>query len=561
VVLDLGRTVHGRLQAEVNGPEGSILDIGWDERLWTDARRPLPFRGSLFPLWNQVDSWVLDGSSRSISTIDARAGRYILVAAWGSKSVQLSNIRVLEERYPITQVGSFHSSDPVLDTIWQVGVDTLMPNMTDSYTDTPWRERAFYLGDAYVEYQVNRVSFGDTGLIRRGLLQAATLMRDDQAPGMVPNNNGLHMLDYSMLWVQTLADYLQDTEDADLPGEMLTPLRQFMDHLVDHEDPLTGLLDLSEDQWGNTGYVDTYGYYSRFGQSTAVNAIYYATLLRAAEIAERGGDSGAADRWRAKAAALKEQLNQVLYLPDQDRYVTHIFAGQAYTPTLYAQAWPLAYGLAPEGKSSRVADALLEMIGPDPADPNIGTYGMNWVIKGLGEAGYISQALDVIRLYYGHMLDSGATTWWESFDSNLYPQNSFSHAWAASPTWFLTTYVLGAQRTGQNSWLVKPSFESLDSASGALPLGHGALSVAWQRSDCNVSQSWNIHLDLLAPQGTRGEVVIPYRGAGLILALDHQDVWEAGASLSANVAALDDGIHLLLPGGSHQVEASEACIP
>jgi alpha-L-rhamnosidase len=105
-----------------------------------DSLRPLPYPGSLHPQWNQVDSWVLDGTPRTLSTIDARAGRYILIAVWGSGHIRLRNLSVYEERYPLAQKGSFHSSSPLLDTIWQIGVDTAIPNMTGAYAD-PWRER------------------------------------------------------------------------------------------------------------------------------------------------------------------------------------------------------------------------------------------------------------------------------------------------------------------------------------------------------------------------------------------------------------------------------------
>lgn len=33
-VLDLGRVVHGRVYARVDGPPDAVVDIGWDERLW-----------------------------------------------------------------------------------------------------------------------------------------------------------------------------------------------------------------------------------------------------------------------------------------------------------------------------------------------------------------------------------------------------------------------------------------------------------------------------------------------------------------------------------------------
>ncbi len=136
VLLELPRTIHGRLLAEVTGPAGTILDIGWDERLSAD-NYPLPYPGSLHEGWNQADSWVLDGTTRTITTLDTRAGRYILLAIWGEGSVTLRNIRVLEERYPVTLQGVFTSSNTMLDQIWQIGVESAYSNMTDAYTDTP----------------------------------------------------------------------------------------------------------------------------------------------------------------------------------------------------------------------------------------------------------------------------------------------------------------------------------------------------------------------------------------------------------------------------------------
>src|SRR5262249_53188401 len=44
VVLDLGRVVYGRIVADVRGPPGTIVDMGWDERLW-QGTRPLPYPG------------------------------------------------------------------------------------------------------------------------------------------------------------------------------------------------------------------------------------------------------------------------------------------------------------------------------------------------------------------------------------------------------------------------------------------------------------------------------------------------------------------------------------
>lgn len=556
VVLDLGRTVHGRLSAEVSGPAGAILDIGWDERLRTDARRPLPYPGSMYPEWNQVDSWVLDGGTRLLTTLDARAGRYILLAVWGPGPLQINNLRVDDERYPLVQVGEFHSSDPLLDRIWQVGVDSLRPNMTDAFTDTPWRERGQWLGDAYVEERVSRIAFGDTALVRRALVYTAEALKKVPSPGMVPNNGELHMLDYTMLWVHSLAAELEATQDEKLARRLYPSVVQFMQYLRGYENPQTGLLELPRLNWSVTAYIDTFGFESRFGQSAALNALYVETFHKAASIAERMGDTAQAAAWRGRALTVAASLNATLYQPLEGRYLSSIYDGAPVPPTVHAQAWPLAYNLAPAGEEARVADAMLEMLSTQPADAKLGIYAMFWLLEALGQGGNIEEALQIIRLYYGYMLDAGATTWWEGFFAPSRPDASYSHGWGSAPTWFLTTYVLGAQRLGPDIWRVRPSFIGVNSASGVLPLAAGDLEIQWERLSCG-----EIRVRIRAVEGSHGQLVVPNFDPDLLLTIDGQTVWQGGASLTQQAAANQTEVILDLADGLYEIVGRYPCTP
>ncbi len=358
VVLDLGRTIHGRLSFQATGAPGAILDIGWDERLLSGTQRPLPYPGTQHAQWNQVDSWVLTGNPRNLTTLDTRAGRYILITAWGQAPLYLQNLEVLEERFPLVQIGEFHSSDPLLDQIWQTGVDTLYPNMTDAYTDTPWRERGQWWGDAFVEDRINRVAFGDTALLRRGLLYMADAFYDLNSPGKAPNNNGLHMIDYSMLWVQNLAEYYHLTGDTAFLVKNYPYLQAFMNGLESHQNSQTGLLDLPQLHWSLTAYIDVLAFSSRYGQSAALNALYYQTLTSAASIAQAIGDNNQAVAWSQKAGSVKETVNALLYVPDQHRYLANIYQGMAAAPSPHAQAWTLSAGITPSGDTEQVCASL-----------------------------------------------------------------------------------------------------------------------------------------------------------------------------------------------------------
>ena len=557
-VLDLGRVVHGRLEADVSGPAGTVVDIGWDERLLAGTLRPLPYPGSLHPEWNQTDSWVLDGTTRSISTIDSRAGRYVLIAVWNDNSVELQDVRIYEEKYPTVQRGEFSSSRALLNQIWQVGVETLYPNMTDAYTDTPWRERGQWWGDAYVEQHVNEVAIGDTALLRRGLLLMAEEFHEGRPPGRAPHGGGEHLLDYGMLWVQSLYDHHRLTGERQLLREVYPVLKEFLTYLHQYEDLGTGLLSIPYGHWWETALVDWRGPHSRYGQSTALNALYYGTLMDACQVAEAIGNAKDAHAWRQRAQRVKRQINAHLYLPSQQRYVTSIYQGETFTPSVHAQAWAIAYGVVPDDSVAEVASALLELLPrtPDSGSSEIGIYGMFWVLKALGQAGQISEALNLIEAYYGGLLDLEATTWWEGFGSHLSYRASLSHGWGGAPTWFMTSYALGARRSGTDGWVVEPALDVLSDANGILPIQDGLLSVHWERPSCS-----DAYLELTVPSGTPGELVISSSPMSTTLTLNDQVIWIEGTALIEGPQLRKGDLLVPLSDGNHTVHIHWDCEP
>lgn len=575
VVLDLGHVRHGRLVAEVQGPENTILDIGWDERLMRDVQgraldvnwqarpfsntlRPLPYPGSLHPHWNQVDSWILDGTKREITTLDARTGRYLLLAVWGEGPVHLAQVQVQEERYPVVQRGWFTSSNPRLDRIWQIGVDTLSANMVDAYAD-PWRERGQWWGDAYADDHINRVAFGDTDLLRRGLYFMAEAFVEGRPPALAPSSDSTLLLDYGMLWVQSLKDYADLAANIVLLESIYPILVEFLTYLEDYDHEKTGLLDVPFGHWSETSLIDWAARASRSGQSTALNAMYYGTLLDAASLAEIMGDLEQATLWQQKAQFIKQQINQTLFNQAKDQYITTMLNGEVIDYEFsdkapHAQAWALAYQVVPDDKVDQVMQTLLNFLAEDPDYSKVEMYGMHWLLKALGDRGHITEGVALIDAYYGRLVDQGATTWGELFLAHQRYASSLSHAWSGSPTWFLSTYVLGAKTIDGQTWQVKPALTLLDHASGAIPLANGTLQIMWHHQSCLKSQ---LHLN--TPQQTSGQVIIPVLEGLTEIRLDDHLIWQDHQPLDNYVIQNTNEIIIMLTGGETRLTLDYSC--
>jgi alpha-L-rhamnosidase len=376
----------------------------------------------------------------------------------------------------------------------------------------------------------------------------AEAFAEGRPPALAPNGDRTLLLDYGMLWVQSLYDNQRMTEDVQFLTQTYSVLGEFMAYLESYENSSTGLLDVPSGEWWETALIDWRVGDGRYGQSTALNALYYGTLIDASNIAEATGKAADAQAWRQKAGYVKKQINTYLYLTAQRRYMASFFDGEPLPPSTHAQAWPLAYRVVPEGELDGVASALLEI------PINVQIYGMFWVLEALGHSGHIPEALDIIETYYGPLLESGVTTWWEGFDSHSRYAESLSHGWGGTPTWFLTTYVLGVRRTGPDTWLVKPAFSGVRYASGSLPLQDGEIQVRWERVDCEESK-----LELTAPPTTLGEAVIAATNETMVLTLDDHVIWQEGAPLVDYVIESSEGVHVALQGGTHTLNVLQDC--
>ena len=149
-----------------------------------------------------------------------------------------------------------------------------------------------------------------------------------------------------------------------------------------------------------------------------------------------------------------------------------------------------------------------------------------YMLRAMATAGNYQGAIDVIRQYWGAMIDLGATTFWEDFNMAWLPdaagidelvpegkkdihgdygdycykgfRHSLCHGWASGPTAWLSEYVLGVQVVEPGCRVVRitPHLGDLDWVEGTFPTPEGIITIRHEKGT-----DGKIKSDIKAPAG------------------------------------------------------------
>jgi hypothetical protein len=508
-VLDMGREVSGFPTLTVKGARGGeIVDVGYAEALEDGAGNAVrpgatgvlnPQRGGV----NYADRFVCRAGDNTLQPFAKRAFRYLQIDVRNAAApVTVSDVALTLSTYPVTERGRFTSSDPLLNRIWETGRWTLQLSMDDAYMDGPWRERAQWWGDAHLEARSNDYAFGDTKLIRRGLLQAAQAQdAEGVVPGIFPTDwNGARLPSYSLLWVDSVWNYYTQTGDASVFAQVQPAIDRLMAFFDTKTNPTLGLLE-DAPYWVFIDWAPGMDG-QRIGASASLNAFYYRALISASKIATAAGDPTRAGLYADKAAALKTAFNARFWNPTRQVYEDLLTKGaRTGRVSQHANVLAVALDLAPPERRKPALDHALG----DPDMVQIGTpYFASWLLDALSGEGRDAEMLNVIRNRWGAMLVWGATTFWEKWE----PTDSLSHGWSTAPVRALPARILGVRPTapGFAEWEMAPALADLQWADGVVPTPKGDVEAFWSRRPNGV------YLQVVVPEGTTAHIKVPLAG-------------------------------------------------
>ncbi|HEX9199114.1 MAG TPA: alpha-L-rhamnosidase, partial [Acidobacteriaceae bacterium] len=387
----------------------------------------------------------------------------------GAPVTAFKSIRVEGIFYPVTYSGSFESSDPLLNRIWEVGAYTAHLCMQDGIWDAAKRDRGRWAGDLDVEGRVISTVFGDRPLTEETLR------------GLVPPR-GTHVNgipSYSALWITSLDNLYQHSGDKTF---LVSQRQALLDILAAMDASLNadGLFENAKHQWLFVDWAP--GLYAYTQESRTGTQFQYIRGYRAAATLLRAMDDDAnAKRYDAQAT---RTLNAIHTLRDANEVT-------------YGNTWQLnalAALVDPKPASLLWSEVLSHVKQDAPADPVISPYFNAYVLDAMAAMGHQREALNWIRTYWGGMLAEGATSFWESYDLRWPKTNphlslqadgtsgyfvSLAHGWSSGPTAWITENVLGVTPSspGYDTVDIRPSLLDLEYAGGTVPTPHGIITI------------------------------------------------------------------------------------
>ena len=467
LLLDFGREVTGRVLVESSSSAPITLSIAYGESELEALATGLTSgqQGG-----NYLGTNLLEVLPNAVARGPKSAFRYVRVRFLrGPAQAAFRSIRLEGIYYPVPQTGSFTSSDPLLNRIWETGAYTAHLCMQDGLWDAPKRDRGRWVGDIDVEGRVLATAFSDQTLTED------TLRRLAEATPANTHVNGIPS--YTALWLTSLATLYQHTGNLAFLKTQHTAILQSLARLDQDFGP-DNLLAQSK-SWGFVDWAP--GMYAHTPAARIGTNLQYlrgfeagVQLLRALNDASEA--TRIADRLetlRAAAAANVQdgtlgaswQLNTLAIL-------THLPATENVWPTV-----------------------LSHVQQDSPTDQVISPYFSAYLIDAMSTLDHPEAALAWIRTYWGGMLAQGATSFWESYDLR-WPKGpnfalslqadgtsgyfvSLAHGWSSGPTAWLTENVLGVTPTapGYATVSISPHLLDLTYARGTVPTPKGLLTV------------------------------------------------------------------------------------
>lgn len=397
-----------------------------------------------------------------------------------SVELQLKEVRAISIYQDIPYKGSFQCNDERLNQIWKTGAYTVHLNLQEYLWDGVKRDRLVWIGDMHPEIMTVNTVFGYNKAIPKSL---------DWIKETTPLPNWMNGISsYSIWWLLIQRDWFRYQGN--------------MEYLQSQKSYIVDLLKLLISKVDEKGCEKLDG--NRFldwpsnANPEAIHAGLQALMVLAmdygSELCEILNESALAQDCKMAGQKLRKAApKEIKSFLKLKKHPTE--------PGMKQAAALLAWA------------GIMDAVDADKKYLSVGgghgfsTFYGYYMLRAMALSGNYAGALDIIRTYWGAMLDMGATTFWEDFNLDWLPnaaridelvpegkkdihgdfgaycykgfRHSLCHGWASGPTSWLTEYILGVQvlEPGCKVLRIIPHLADLEWVEGTFPTPMGIVKI------------------------------------------------------------------------------------
>jgi alpha-L-rhamnosidase len=471
IKADFGREVAGWVEVEVQADAPPTADIQVGE-----ANKP---QG---PFSTVATTEGKRTTFRLLPTGDFTGFRFAWIKLSDVKApFRIARVQAVWRMWPANYAGSFQSSDPTLNRIWQICAYTAHLNLDPvafSAILRPERGDRFpWMGDDRVTHRTVFDVFGDYDLVRADLDYFVKPRQKEIALNNIPG--------YTLDWVIALYDYWMYSGDTAEVRRHLGDVQTILRELDTQGTPPGWLFTDWEPGLQSTSDESVLAFHWKYVQAAR----------EAADMADALGEPDLRSVFHGLAASRAAFLGE------------RTLGAHALTNKILA------------GDKSPFPAAF-----PDHTSTPYFTY---YVLEALSADGENTRALEGLRTCWGGMVRLGATSTWEYFlpqwAKTLKPLHeppeindpkiaqfevSLCHPWSSGGAAWISQHILGITPTapGFRTCEIKPYFAGLAWAKGSVPTPRGPVSVQWRR----VNGKTRMEID--SPVSVFAELVLPDGG-------------------------------------------------
>ncbi|KAF0426507.1 Bacterial alpha-L-rhamnosidase [Pediococcus acidilactici] len=450
VILDFGDHYVGRFSVKIKSV-GSPMDAPLTLKL-KFAELPTElnqeskdYHGWLSRSWMQEEVIHLDELPTKLSLPRRYSFRYVelkVVDTSPKWQVSFFEPTLIAESTAHGIPTQFVTNDVLLEKIDQVGLKTLADCMQNVFEDGPKRDRRLWIGDLRLQALADYETFDNRRLVKRCLYLFGALTAKD---GRIPANvfvkptytpDDTFLLDYSLFFVSILDDYFRHTADQTMLDDLYPVAKKQIDYVIENMVQEDGNVIFDED------YPVFIDWSNEFNKDTAGIAIIIYTLRQFIHLA-RHQKLPTINHYKKKLEQIVNYVKQNLFDEEKGLFIS----GPNHETNVASQVWMvLAQVMTPEESQRLMTNTVKKLF---PIKGIATPYMYHHVTQALFEAGLTDVGVQLLKDYWGKMINLGADTFWEAFDPtrpSYSPYgssmvNSYCHAWSCTPVYLMRKYL------------------------------------------------------------------------------------------------------------------------